>query len=117
MALCRLDDIPEGAARGFSLGEGTDRLDVLVARRGGRAFAYVNSCPHIGTPLDWTPDRFMSADGAHLQCATHGALFRVEDGTCIAGPCVGQALSALPILVGADGVVRLFLPGTARAGS
>jgi len=31
-----------------------------------------------------------------IQCATHGALFLIESGECIAGPCAGQSLTALP---------------------
>jgi nitrite reductase/ring-hydroxylating ferredoxin subunit len=104
--LCRLDDIPDGQAKGINWGGGPAREDILVARRGDGAFAYRNRCPHVGTTLDWTPDRFMSADGLHLQCATHGALFRVEDGFCLRGPCAGRSLSALPIRV-SDGAIYL----------
>ncbi len=102
-ALCRLDDIPDGEGRGFTLAPaeaealaGGER-DVFVVRRGGHAYGYVNSCPHVGTPLDWEPDRFMSRDRAHVQCATHGALFRIEDGVCVAGPCPGKKLRRLPL--------------------
>lgn len=93
--LCRLSDIPDGQARGFLLEE----RPVLVARRGDRVFGYVNRCPHRGVGLDWAPDRFVSADGAHLQCATHGALFRFEDGLCVAGPCTGLALGPCAVRV------------------
>ncbi len=30
-----------------------------------------------------------------IQCATHGALFLIESGECVAGPCAGQFLAAL----------------------
>jgi nitrite reductase/ring-hydroxylating ferredoxin subunit len=109
--LCRIGDIPDGEARGFSLGEGRSRVDILAARRGGAVFLYRNACPHAGTPLDWVPDRFMSPDGIHLQCATHGALFRVEDGYCVAGPCAGRSLTPVPAEIGSDGTVRATLPG------
>ncbi len=95
--LCAADLIPEGQARGFAVGSGAGRRDILVVRRGGQLFGYVNSCPHTGSPLDWTPDRFMSPDGQHLMCATHGALFRVEDGYCVSGPCAGQSLAQVPV--------------------
>ena len=54
---------------------------------------YQNACPHTGGPLcppGLTP---LSRDGAHLVCTTHGALFRVQDGVCVAGPCVGLRLT------------------------
>lgn len=46
MRLCTLIDIADGQAKGFCLDEGSDRLDVLVARRGNDVFAYVNGCPN-----------------------------------------------------------------------
>ncbi len=104
--LCAVDLIPEGQARGFTVGSGAERRDILVVRRGGRVFGYVNSCPHTGSPLDWTPDRFMSPDGRHLMCATHGALFRVEDGYCVSGPCARQSLERVAV-ADHDGHVRI----------
>lgn len=98
--LCRLDDLAEGSPRGFELGAGTDRLDLLVLRQGSRVVAYRNECPHAGSPLDLLPDQFLSPDGRHLQCHTHGALFRIADGMCIAGPCLGRALA--PVAVRAE---------------
>ena len=72
-------------------------LDLLVMRQGGRIVAYVNRCPQRGTPLDWVPDRFLAPDGRHFQCATHGARFRIADGFCVAGPCRGERLRAVPV--------------------
>ena len=121
-ALCRLDDIPEGEARGFAvdpaeLGEpeepGGRPLDLLIARRGEAVFGYVNSCPHVGSPLDWTPDRFMSPDRRHLMCGTHGALFRIEDGFCVHGPCAGKQLRPIALVLSQDGVVRPARQGRA----
>ncbi|WP_114394709.1 Rieske (2Fe-2S) protein [Oleisolibacter albus] len=105
--LCRLEEIPDGQARGFVLDRGERTLRLLVARRGGDAFGYQNVCPHAGIPLDWNHDDFMSLDGRHLQCATHGAQFRVEDGFCIVGPCQGRSLRPAPVRIEADGTVVL----------
>jgi nitrite reductase/ring-hydroxylating ferredoxin subunit len=96
--LCRLDEIPDGAARGFRLRDPAGReVRIFAVRRGATAYAYLNRCPHRGTPLDWTPDHLLDAEGRHLVCATHGALFRVEDGVCLAGPCVGDQLVPVPL--------------------
>lgn len=104
--LCPADAIPDGEARGFTLKDAVDRpVDVLVVRDGERLYGYLNSCPHAGTPLDWVPDRFMAPDGEHLACATHGALFRVVDGRCVAGPCTGDRLTPVPVRVEAGRVV------------
>jgi nitrite reductase/ring-hydroxylating ferredoxin subunit len=45
------------------------------------------------------PDQFLNLDKDYIQCATHAALFRIEDGRCVAGPCRGDVLNALPLAV------------------
>ena len=99
VALCRAEDVAEGAGRGFRLGEGTAQIAVFVIRWRGTLHAYVNSCPHIGTPLDWLPDRFFDRGGAFLLCGTHGAFFRPDDGVCVRGPCFGKRLQQAPVRV------------------
>lgn len=59
--------------------------------------AYLNQCPHMGVELNWMPGRFMDIDNLFLQCSTHGALFKLGDGECIAGPCQGDVLTALDL--------------------
>ena len=100
--LCRADEIAEGTARSFILGEGKDRRDVVVVRSGGKLFAYVNSCPHQAMPLETFPDKFLNEDATLFVCSTHGARFRVEDGYCISGPCEGMALVRIAIAVESD---------------
>jgi nitrite reductase/ring-hydroxylating ferredoxin subunit len=112
--LCRADEIAEGAGRGFRLGTGTEQVAIFVIRTAGTIRGYVNSCPHIGTPLDWLPDRFFDKNGEHLLCGTHGALFRPEDGHCVRGPCVGRRLEPAPIAI-EDG--RIVLDLTSRENS
>jgi nitrite reductase/ring-hydroxylating ferredoxin subunit len=111
-ALCRLDDVPDGASKGFpappdSLGDGSVtrwQAGLFAVRQGDSVFVYVNSCPHIGTPLDWTPDRFLSRDGSRIVCATHGAEFRISDGECLRGPCFGDRLEPVMIQI-KDGTI------------
>lgn len=109
--LCRADEVPEGGGRGFGFGSGPDLRMVLIVRRGGALYAYDNSCPHMGTPLNFLPDRFLDRAGRHLLCATHGALFRIEDGFCIEGPCAGKSLKPAAIRV-EDG--EIVLAGSGR---
>jgi len=68
-------------------------------RRGAAVFAYHNRCPHTGVNLDWQPNQFLDLSNRYIQCATHGALFRLEDGFCLRGPCVGQYLQALRVVI------------------
>ena len=103
--LCRLADIPDGGSKGFEIGEGPQAFVFFIVRKGARIYAYENSCPHTGGPLDWTPDRFIDKQSGHLLCATHGAQFRVETGECLAGPCVGDRLRALHVSIDGEHIV------------
>ena len=94
--LCRLDDIQDGTSRGFGPAPG-GFIGLFAIRRGAAAHAYVNSCPHIGVALDWAPNDFLTRDGAHIVCATHGALFAIDTGLCVQGPCKGDRLEAVPV--------------------
>ena len=69
----------------------------FAVRYDGKACAFVNSCPHLGTELDWQPGEFFEESGLYLVCATHGALFEPDTGRCIAGPCQGMRLEALAV--------------------
>ena len=104
--VCALDELPDPGARGFTLGSGDWPLRGFLVRHGGRLYAYVNRCPHAKFPLNWQPDQFFAPDGLLLMCRMHGALFDIASGACVAGPCAGQALEALPIAV-RDGLVIL----------
>ncbi len=101
--LCRIDDIADGTARGFTAGTG-GFVGLFAVRWGAAIHVYVNSCPHIGVPLDWAPDRFLNSRGDRIICSTHGAEFRITDGVCIQGPCLGEALETVPVLL-RDGMV------------
>ncbi len=106
-ALCRLEDIPDRGSRGFP-GPPGSFTGLFALRRGGRVWVYVNSCPHIGLPLDPVPDRFLDAKREHVICSAHGARFRVEDGYCFSGPCHGEYLERVPARVDAEG--RVMIP-------
>lgn len=104
--LCRDDEIAEGGGRGFVFGRMPDELRVFVVRRDGRLHAYRNACPHVGATLDWTPDRFLTPDGRFIQCQMHGALFTIEGGRCVRGPCAGKHLDRVDV-VSKDGAIYL----------
>jgi len=94
--LCPLSEIPEGGARGFDLCEDGEAALFLV-RKEGEIFAYRDVCPHYGrTRLAWKRDAYLSADGTEIQCSVHGARFRIRDGVCTIGACLGQKLDAVP---------------------
>ncbi len=105
--LCRLEEIEDGQGKGFTVGRGLDARNIFVVREGVQAFGYVNSCPHLGSPLEWREDCFSSEDSGLIMCATHGALFEIADGSCVSGPCAGQSLQPVPVRIDADGRVLL----------
>ena len=73
--------------------------DLILLRRSNCVYAYVNRCPHKGTPLETFPDKFLDQTGELLICSTHGARFRVRDGFCVEGPCDGASLEAVAIKI------------------
>lgn len=95
--ICRFDELVDNQGKGVELNVAGETVSVVLVRRAEQVFAYRNVCPHRGTPLNWQPDEFMSADGNYLECATHGALFEPETGRCVAGPCRGKMLTAVPV--------------------
>ncbi len=102
-ALCPLADIADKAAKGFAPPPG-GLTGLFAVRQGDAVYVYVNDCPHIGTPLEWVSDRFLSHDGSRIVCATHGAEFRITDGECLRGPCFGDRLEPVMIQI-KDGII------------
>ncbi|NIR29242.1 MAG: Rieske 2Fe-2S domain-containing protein [Gammaproteobacteria bacterium] len=98
-ALCRLRDIHDPGSRGFRVECGGKAVSIFVVRRGDAVYGYVNCCPHTGVNLDWLPGQFLDPEGALIVCATHGALFRIEDGYCVGGPCAGDSLRRVPLRI------------------
>ncbi len=95
-ALCALGDIDDPGSKGF---EPDDGAPFFIVRKGGQVFGYINSCPHYGSTLEWKDDTFLSYDKDLIQCSLHAALFRIEDGYCIDGPCTGASLKPLAVRV------------------
>ncbi|MCY1271977.1 Rieske [2Fe-2S] domain protein [compost metagenome] len=98
--LCAPDELVESQSRGFVI----DGLSLLVVRRHGQVHAYRNRCPHRDVPLNWNTDEFLDDSGSLLRCAQHGALFLIDSGECVAGPCEGETLEALDCREDAEGI-------------
>lgn len=109
LRLAALKDIPDGACLGIPALAGGPPVDLFLVRRGDRIRGFVNSCPHTGVNLEWLPHGFLDAGGEHIQCKTHGALFDVDDGRCLAGPCAGRGLRRCELRL-EDGAVWLTAP-------
>ena len=86
-----LDALENNQSRGIELGS----LAIFLIRKNNQFFVYHNRCPHVGVRLDWQPHQFLAADANLIQCSMHGALFTIESGLCVAGPCQQQSLTAI----------------------
>jgi nitrite reductase/ring-hydroxylating ferredoxin subunit len=93
--LCRLDELSDPGSKGFEDIDG--QKPFFLVRRGPEVFGYRNTCPHYGAPLDWKPDAFLSYDKDMILCSMHSALFNIDDGICVDGPCPGQGLEPVKI--------------------
>ena len=103
--LCHQNDISNRECRGFEYPLHGKTTQFFVLRKNHKFYAYMNDCPHVGTPLNWENTNFLTPDGNKIICATHGALFRIEDGYCTDGPCVGMRLKQVKINCEAEYIV------------
>jgi nitrite reductase/ring-hydroxylating ferredoxin subunit len=95
--LCHTREIPEGKSKGFTITINDRALELFVVHFRGEFYAYQNHCPHTGINLNWQADQFLDITEQRIQCSTHGALFRITDGHCEWGPCIGKHLRPLTI--------------------
>lgn len=104
--LCRADEIQDGESKGFPPAR-DGYAGLFAVRKGEAVYVYVNSCPHIGVPLNWRDDDFLTLDKIRIICATHGAEFKIATGECLLGPCAGEHLDTVATEI-RDGVI--FVP-------
>ena len=101
LTLARVDELGDPCAVIVHAGETT----LVLTRSGERVRAFRNRCPHAGYPLQRHDGRIVVQEGRYLVCGAHGASFTL-DGACAGGPCNGDALESVAIVV-SDGIVRL----------
>lgn len=104
--LLALDHISEGGFAEIEAVIDGDAESLILYREGDTVRAWFNICPHAGRRLDWAPGEFLRSKDGLLVCAAHGASFELVGGECVAGPCRGEALRAVPVVV-RDGAVFL----------
>lgn len=77
--------------------DGVEESLILHRAADGSVRAWLNVCPHAGRRLDFAPGKFLRSKAGELVCAVHGATFALADGHCVAGPCRGDRLRAVPV--------------------
>ncbi len=92
-----LDALRPGQSRKFVLARDGQEIEAFALNHNGTLVAYVNRCCHIPMTMDWVDNQFLSDDGDHIQCATHGALYEPTSGLCVAGPALGRCLTPVPL--------------------
>jgi len=105
--LCRLEDVEDGNSAACVAEFGGRKRSFIVVRKAETAFVYLNNCPHIGAPLDFTPGQFLNLEKSMILCSSHGALFTIETGFCVSGPCEGESLTPVKLEI-VDGHVNLL---------
>jgi nitrite reductase/ring-hydroxylating ferredoxin subunit len=100
-----VDLVASGAARSFVIQLRAGRFHGFVVRRDEAVHGYVDRCPHMGLPLARMLDAYLSPMGEHIACGWHGAMFEIESGRCIGGPCPGARLERWPVHVVAGRIV------------
>ena len=106
--VCELAELASPGAHEFSH-DGWSAWGFVVRSEAGIS-GFVNVCPHAGHPLNYRPHGFLTKDEGHIMCSSHGAMFDLASGDCVAGPCRGRALRRLEVRVQDGGAVQVHLP-------
>jgi nitrite reductase/ring-hydroxylating ferredoxin subunit len=104
VALTPLQSVPDSAAIVVYAGEGDARVSLILTRQGEAVACFRNRCAHANYPLQRADGRIVVQEGRYLVCAAHGASYTLSDGACAGGPCNGDGLERIAIVV-RDGVV------------
>lgn len=114
--LCKPEEVVIGEAKTFTFGKKPKSFEIFLIRFAPSStiknkncmniHAYINNCPHRNLPLDWSPGKFFDPTKEFIQCSSHGALFRLNDGLCIKGPCIGNNLSKVDLFL-QEGILHI----------
>ena len=118
--ICEVRDVQEEEVRAFTLArvgaKGNEPWPIMIARKGGRLFGYENVCPHGGSRLDVVPGELMDEEGNFIACGKHKAMFDLDTGHCFIGPCQGQRLTAIDLIIDEGDVCITGMPLTDEDG-
>jgi len=97
--LAQLIDVPIGQWSEHTLQTLNGQTPIMVKRGQTEWVAFINECPHQGRRLNYAENAFLETPDGQLICPAHGATFSTDTGFCTNGPCAGQSLTQLSIIV------------------
>ena len=106
--VCEVDELKRAGSYGWEIVINDLIVKCCIIYHQNEILSYLNRCPHTGVNLEWVPHQFLDRNNKFIQCATHGALFKIENGLCIHGPCVGDKLEGVENAI-INNKVYLFL--------
>jgi nitrite reductase/ring-hydroxylating ferredoxin subunit len=106
LELARLEALPDPGAIVVRVSAEDAWGAVILTRRGDVVSAFRNKCPHAGYPLQHANGRVIVQEGRFIVCSAHGASYVLDSGACAGGPCNGDGLERIAIVV-RDGAVFL----------
>ena len=101
ISLVATRDLREGTSRGIEI----NNKFLFAIKKDDFCHVYWDICPHIGTPLEWQENQFLDDGGEFIKCETHGALFEIDSGKCLSGPCIGKKLHKIPFKIYNDMII------------
>jgi len=94
-----IDEIEDPGAKEYTFGRGTSVFSMFVIRREDCVYGYLNICPHYSSRLNCNSAHFLNIDGTRIQCSSHFAEFRIEDGFGLDGAAEGCWLDPVPVQI------------------
>ena len=108
IAICTLQELQIAKSLGWCGLVNDNERQYFLVYQNDVVYSYQNQCPHTGVNLEWVENQFLDNDHEFIQCATHGALFRIENGLCVYGPCAGENLKPIKNMTVNDTIYLVF---------
>ncbi|MFT4768712.1 MAG: nitrite reductase/ring-hydroxylating ferredoxin subunit [Glaciecola sp.] len=90
--------MPDNSSQSVTL----EGRSLILAKHREDLFLYENNCPHANETMDPLGGSISDESGDLLRCQRHGAEFLTTTGECVAGPCIGEALSPVAFTVAGE---------------
>jgi nitrite reductase/ring-hydroxylating ferredoxin subunit len=106
--LAEIEDVKEDIWHEFSLQVDQNLYSIMLIKKQDQYLGFKNSCPHQGRRMDYASGKFLISESGNIICPAHGAEFQADDGLCIGGPCLGQALESIKIKTNDDSIFAII---------